>query len=59
MSSVDMPETRKEEPEQKPGAGIDRTVMRKMLALTPAQRAAVIVESGRNYAAVRAYVRRR
>ena len=44
MSSVDMPDTRKEEPEQKPGAGIDRTVMRRLLELTPAERLKIAVE---------------
>jgi hypothetical protein len=41
-----------EQREQKPGTGIDRTVIRTLLALTPAQRAKVMVESAKNVAKV-------
>jgi hypothetical protein len=43
--------------EQKPGAGIDRTLIRQMLALSPRERARVAIESARNMAAIHARVR--
>ncbi len=36
--------------EQKPGTGIDRTVIRDLLVLTPAQRLELMIESARNLA---------
>jgi hypothetical protein len=44
--------------EQKPGTGVDRTLIRQMLALTPAERARTIVESARNVAKVFSRARR-
>ena len=44
--------------EQKPGTGIDRTTIRNLLALTPAERARIAVESARNLAALLAKARR-
>ena len=44
--------------EQKPGAGVDRTLIRNLLALTPAERARIAVESARNLTALLAKVRR-
>jgi hypothetical protein len=48
----------KSQVEQKPGTGVDRTLIRQMLALTPAERARTIVESARNVAKVLARARR-
>ena len=36
--------------EEKPGTGIDRTVIRDLLVLTPEQRLELMVESARNLA---------
>jgi hypothetical protein len=44
--------------EQKPGTGVDRTVIRNLLALTPAERARIAVESARNVMALLAKARR-
>jgi hypothetical protein len=44
--------------EQKPGTGVDRTVIRNLLALTPAERARIAVESSRNLTALLAKARR-
>ena len=44
--------------EQKPGTGVDRTLIRNLLALTPAERARIAVESARNLAALLAKARR-
>jgi hypothetical protein len=44
--------------EQKPGAGIDRTQIREMLALTPADRATLIIDAARKLAEILAYSRR-
>jgi hypothetical protein len=44
--------------EQKPGTGVDRTLIRSLLALTPAERARIAVESARNLTALLAKVRR-
>jgi hypothetical protein len=35
---------------QKPGAGIDRTTIHRLLLLTPAQRVALLVEEARAFA---------
>jgi hypothetical protein len=44
--------------EQKPGTGVDRTLIRNMLALTPAERVKVLVASARNLAELLARARR-
>lgn len=44
--------------EQKPGTGIDRTLIREMLALTPADRATLIVDAAQKLAEILAYARR-
>jgi hypothetical protein len=44
--------------EQKEESGVDRTLIRARLALTPAERARVFVESARNVAKIIANVRR-
>ena len=44
--------------EQKPGTGVDRTLIRNMLALTPAERAKVLVASASNLAEFLAKARR-
>lgn len=44
--------------EQKPGTGVDRTQIRAMLALTPADRAELIVDAARKLAEILAYARR-
>lgn len=44
--------------EQKPGAGVDRTQIREMLALTPADRAALIIDAARKLAEILANARR-
>lgn len=36
--------------EEKPGTGIDRTVIRELLVLTPEERVKLIVQSARNLA---------
>jgi hypothetical protein len=36
--------------EQKPGTGIDRTLIHRLLTLTPAQRVALLVEEARTLA---------
>jgi hypothetical protein len=46
------------DPNQKPGTGIDRTVIRRLLALTPEERAQAAVESANNWAEVKRNVRR-
>ena len=38
------------EVEEKPGTGIDRTVIRDLLVLTPAERVKLMIESARNLA---------
>ena len=43
---------------QKPGYGVDRTQIRQLLALTPAERLRVMVESSRNMAALLTKIRR-
>lgn len=43
--------------EQKHDSGVDRTLIRQRLALTPAERARVFVESARNVAKIRANLR--
>lgn len=45
-------------PEEKPGTGIDRTVIRDLLALTPEERVRLIVQSARNLADFLAATRR-
>ena len=44
--------------EKKPGTGIDRTVIRDLLVLTPAQRLELMIESARNLADFLAKTRR-
>jgi hypothetical protein len=44
--------------EQKPGSGIDRTLIRQMLALTPRERAKAAVQASRNLSAIHAKIRR-
>lgn len=44
--------------EEKPGTGVDRTLIRQRLVLTPAERARVLVESARNVATMRANLKR-
>ena len=44
---------------QKPGTGIDRTVIRDLLVLTPEERVKLMVESARNLADFLAAARRR
>lgn len=44
--------------EQKPGTGIDRAQIREMLALTPADRATLIIDAARKLAEILAYARR-
>lgn len=44
--------------EDKLGAGIDRTVIRQLLVLTPAQRMKALVQSSRNVAELMAKLRR-
>jgi hypothetical protein len=45
-------------PEQKYDSGVDRTLIRQRLALTPAERARVFIESARNVARIKANLRR-
>jgi hypothetical protein len=44
--------------EQKPGTGVDRTLIRQMLALTPRERAKIAVQAARNLSAIHAKIRR-
>ncbi|HYH09859.1 MAG TPA: hypothetical protein VEK11_22615 [Thermoanaerobaculia bacterium] len=44
--------------EQKPGTGVDRTVIRQLLALTPEQRAEVAIRSANNWADLKRNIRR-
>lgn len=44
--------------EQKPGTGIDRTLIREMLALTPAERARLIIDAARTLSEILAKARR-
>lgn len=44
---------------QKPGTGIDRTVIRDLLVLTPEERVKLMIESARNLADFLAAARRR
>ncbi len=52
-------ETPTESAAVKPGTGIDRTVIRDLLVLTPEERVKLMVESARNLADFLAAVRRR
>jgi hypothetical protein len=45
--------------EQKPGTGVDRTLIRRMLVLTPAERLKVLVEEARNVSDLLAKMRPR
>jgi|GEM_PF-2055602 len=44
--------------DQRPGAGVDRTLIRNMLKLTPAERVQVVVASARDLATLLAMARR-
>ena len=44
--------------DQKPGTGIDRTLIREMLALTPADRARLMIDAAQKLAQILAYARR-
>lgn len=46
----DRPEAKAESPEQKPGAGVDRSQIRRLLDLTPDERLQLFVASARNVA---------
>ena len=45
--------------EQKPGTGVDRTLIRRMLALSPAERLKLLVEEARNTEELFGKMRRR
>lgn len=45
--------------EEKPGTGVDRTLIHRLLLLTPAERVQMMVREARNLAALDARVRRR
>ena len=51
-------EQKQPQAEEKPGTGIDRTVIRELLALTPADRVKLMIESARNLADFLAKTRR-
>ncbi|MEO6258701.1 MAG: hypothetical protein ABIP63_00045 [Thermoanaerobaculia bacterium] len=44
------PEGKVEQPEQKPGSGVDRSQIRRLLDLTPDERLKLFVASARNVA---------
>lgn len=46
-------------PETKPGTGIDRTLIRRLLALTPGERIELLVAEARNLAAFDATLKRK
>lgn len=47
-----MAEPQQATPDEKPGTGVDRTVIRQLLALTPRERAKIAVEAARQFAAM-------
>jgi hypothetical protein len=53
MSEAQGDQTPEQTAEEKPGAGVDRTVIRNLLALTPAERVRLLIESARNAAEIR------
>ena len=46
----DRPEAKAESPEQRPGAGVDRSQIRRLLDLTPDERLQRFIASARNVA---------
>jgi hypothetical protein len=47
-----------EKPQQPPGTGVDRPVIRQLLALTPEERVQIAVQSANNWAALKRNIRK-
>ena len=54
-----MAEAEQVQPQEKPGAGVDRTLIRELLALTPRERAKLAVQAARQLAAIHAHMKKR